>query len=99
ARTRNPLYLGNLLITIGLCVIAHDPILLALVAILFAAQYRAIIAAEEEFLRGRFGARFEEYRARVPRFLPGLLANRAAGRPWAWPRALRQEHKPLAARA
>ena len=27
ARTRNPLYLGNLLITIGLCVIAHDPIL------------------------------------------------------------------------
>ena len=97
ARTRNPLYLGNLLITIGLCVIAHDPILLALVAILFAAQYRAIIAAEEEFLRGRFGARFEEYRARVPRFLPRLRATGAASGPWSWRRALRKEHNPLAA--
>ncbi len=25
ARTRNPLYLGNLLITLGLCVVAHEP--------------------------------------------------------------------------
>ena len=97
ARTRNPLYLGNLLITLGLCVVAHDPILLALVAVLFAAQYRAIIAAEEQFLRARFGARFEEYRARVPRFLPRLRAAGAGSRPWSWRRALRKEHNPLAA--
>jgi protein-S-isoprenylcysteine O-methyltransferase Ste14 len=97
ARTRNPLYLGNLLITLGLCVVAHDPILLALVAVLFAAQYRAIIAAEEQFLRARFGAPFEEYRARVPRFLPRLRAHGAGSGPWSWRRALRKEHNPLAA--
>jgi len=97
ARTRNPLYLGNLLITLGLCVVAHDPVLLALAAILFAAQYRAIVAAEESFLRGRFGARFEEYCARVPRFWPRLRAPGGAAQPWSWRRALRKEHNPLAA--
>jgi protein-S-isoprenylcysteine O-methyltransferase Ste14 len=97
ARTRNPLYLGNLLITLGLCVVAHDPILLALVAVLFAAQYRAIVAAEEGFLRGRFGARFDHYCARVPRFWPRLRAPGASSGPWSWRRALRKEHNPLAA--
>ena len=99
ARTRNPLYLGNLLITLGLCAVAHDPLLLALVAILFAVQYRAIIAAEEQFLRGRFGVRFDEYVARVPRFWPRLRGGTSPGepRPWSWRRALRKEHNPLAA--
>ena len=98
-RTRNPLYLGNFLITLGLCVAAHDVALLLLVAVLFAVQYRAIIAAEEGFLRDRFGARFEEYRRAVPRFWPRLTASdRSAARPaWSWRRALRKEHNPFAA--
>src|SRR3954468_7565105 len=54
ALTRNPLYLGNLGITLGLCLVAHDLWLLGIVAALFAVQYRAIIAAEEQFLRDRF---------------------------------------------
>src|SRR5437899_3055907 len=82
ARTRNPLYLGNFLITLGVCLVAHDPILLGLVAVLFAAQYRAIVAAEEGFLRTRFGPVFDEYCARVPRFWPRLgAASRGAGPP------------------
>src|SRR5438093_1407553 len=55
ALTRNPLYLGNLGITLGLCLLAHDPWLLGIAMALFAVQYRAIIAAEEQFLRQRFG--------------------------------------------
>jgi protein-S-isoprenylcysteine O-methyltransferase Ste14 len=96
ALTRNPLYLGNLCITLGLCLIAHDPWLLAIVAILFAVQYRAIIAAEERFLRERFGAGYDGYCARVPRFWP-RLGNAAAPRPWSWQRALKKEHNPAAA--
>jgi protein-S-isoprenylcysteine O-methyltransferase Ste14 len=96
ARTRNPLYLGNLLITLGVCAVAHDAILLALAAILFAVQYRAIIAAEEGFLRDQFGARFDEYAARVPRFWPRLRGS-ANPRPWSLKRALRKEHNPAAA--
>jgi protein-S-isoprenylcysteine O-methyltransferase Ste14 len=96
ALTRNPLYLGNLGITLGLCLIAHDPVLLLLVALLFAAQYRAIIAAEERFLRERFGAAYDAWCARVPRFWP-RLAKPAGGAPWDFRRALRKEHNPAAA--
>src|SRR2546422_5412837 len=70
ALTRNPLYLGNLGITLGLCLIAHDVWLLCIVALLFVVQYRAIIAAEEQFLRDRFGPQYEAWCARVPRFWP-----------------------------
>jgi len=96
ALTRNPLYLGNLAITLGLCLIAHDLLLLAIVAVLFAVQYRAIIAAEESFLRQRFGAEYEAWCRRVPRFWP-RLASPGGGRPWDFRRALRKEHNPAAA--
>ncbi|MGZ6141763.1 MAG: methyltransferase family protein [Myxococcales bacterium] len=97
ALMRNPLYLGNLGITLGLCLVAHDWILLAVVGALFALQYRAIIAAEEGFLRGQFGAQFDEYCARVPRFWPRLAMPPGERRPWDWRRALRKEHNPAAA--
>jgi protein-S-isoprenylcysteine O-methyltransferase Ste14 len=96
AHTRNPLYLGNLLITVGVCASAHSAVLLVVVAVLFAVQYRAIIAAEERFLRGKFGARFEAYCAAVPRFWPALRAAPSARR-WSWRRALRKEHNPAVA--
>jgi protein-S-isoprenylcysteine O-methyltransferase Ste14 len=98
AHTRNPLYLGNFLITVGLCFAAHEVVLLILVAVLFALQYRAIIAAEESFLRDRFGAPFDEYRRAVPRFWPRFSGRgMATPRPWSWRRALRKEHNPFAA--
>ena len=98
AYTRNPLYLGNFGITLGLCVAAHQPILLALVALLFALQYRAIIAAEEAFLRGQFGAAFDDFCARVPRFWPQLRpAQISPAHSWSLRRAVRKEHNPLAA--
>jgi protein-S-isoprenylcysteine O-methyltransferase Ste14 len=96
ALTRNPLYLGNLGITLGLCLVAHDPLLLLVVAVLFAVQYRTIIAAEEGFLRARFGAEYDAWCARVPRFWP-RLALPGAPRGWDWRRALRKEHNPCAA--
>ena len=96
ALTRNPLYLGNLGITLGLCLIAHDVWLLCIAMLLFAVQYRAIIVAEERFLRERFGAGYDAWCARVPRFWP-RLAGATPARPWDWRRALRKEHNPVAA--
>lgn len=93
--TRNPLYLGNLGIVVGLCLIAHDLWLLLLAVALFALQYWFIIAAEEEFLLSRFGAEYEAYKARVPRFWPQVRAVQK--RPWNWPRIVRKEHNPCAA--
>src|SRR3954462_122122 len=96
ALTRNPLYLGNFGITLGLCLIAHDLRVLCVVVALFALQYRAIIAAEEQFLRARFGAEYDAWCAHVPRFWPRLGPARSVRR-WDARRVLRKEHNPAAA--
>lgn len=98
AHTRNPLYLGNFLVTLGLCLVAHSAVLLVAVIVLFAIQYRAIIAAEERFLRGQFGASYDAWTARVPRFWPRMrAATSGPARPFDARRALRKEHNPAAA--
>ena len=103
AHTRNPLYLGNLGITLGLCLVAHDPLVLPLTAALFGLQYRAIIAVEEAFLGERFGAAYGAFKARVPRFWPRLAAapdgqtESVMPPAFSWARVVRKEHNPLAA--
>lgn len=98
AHTRNPLYLGNFLITAGLCLAARSGWLLFAVTVLFALQYRAIIAAEERFLLGQFGEAYDAFRAQVPRFWPRPTAARVGPpRPFDARRALRKEHNPAAA--
>ena len=69
--TRNPLYLGSILIAFGFAGAARSPwIALALVAF-FAIIYVPVIRAEEEFLREAF-PEFDDYCRRVPRLLPRL---------------------------
>jgi protein-S-isoprenylcysteine O-methyltransferase Ste14 len=71
AYTRNPLYLGSLLIALGFAVASRNPWILAGIAILFFAIYLPVIRAEEAFLRQTF-AGFDAYCARVPRLFPRL---------------------------
>lgn len=69
AYTRNPLYLGSLVLAAGFAVAARSFwVALATVA-LFAAVYLPVVLAEERFLRLRF-PEFAEYERRVPRFVP-----------------------------
>lgn len=72
AHSRNPLYLGNLLVLFGLLAIWHAPVAWLVASPFFLVGYVAIVAAEESFLRGKFGTRFDEYCARVPRWVPRL---------------------------
>ncbi len=100
SHTRNPLYLGNLGISLGLCLVAHSALLFALTATLFFIQYAAIISVEEAFLRERFGAEYEAFCARVPRFFPSMVPRVAADAkarktPWSLARAIRKEHNPV----
>lgn len=71
AHTRNPLYLGSMLIAFGFGAAAGNWILLAVLAGLFAAIYIPTIQGEEEYLRVHF-AGFDAYAVRVPRLLPRL---------------------------
>ncbi|MGA8764444.1 MAG: isoprenylcysteine carboxylmethyltransferase family protein [Candidatus Sulfotelmatobacter sp.] len=77
AYTRNPLYLGSLLIGIGFAAAARSWwVGIVLIAIFFAI-YVPVIRDEEAFLRQRF-PEFEEYARRVPRMLPRPSHSRSA---------------------
>jgi protein-S-isoprenylcysteine O-methyltransferase Ste14 len=71
AHTRNPLYLGSMLIAFGFAVAAHSWWIALALAVLFALIYLPTIRSEEEFLRGQFRD-YDEYAKRVPRLLPRL---------------------------
>lgn len=75
AYVRNPLYLGNFLLSLGLCIMswAWMPWMLLVFFGLFAFQYGMIVALEEEQLLHRFHEIYEQYLAAVPRFLPRLM--------------------------
>ncbi|MCI0514968.1 isoprenylcysteine carboxylmethyltransferase family protein [candidate division KSB1 bacterium] len=76
AHVRNPLYLGNFILTLGICIMAWAwmPWMLLLYMALFGFQYAMIISLEEEHLQLKFGARYTEYRKLVPRFFPRFTA-------------------------
>jgi len=73
AYTRNPLYLGSMLIAFGFAVAAASWVILVVLAVLFAVIYLPTIRSEEAFLRDHFSG-FNEYAARVPRIFPRLTA-------------------------
>jgi protein-S-isoprenylcysteine O-methyltransferase Ste14 len=71
AHTRNPLYLGSILIAFGFALAAKNIWIAIVLAVLFALIYVPTIRAEEEFLKSAFPD-FEAYCARVPRIFPRL---------------------------
>jgi hypothetical protein len=77
AHTRNPLYLGSILIAFGFAVaLLSWPVALVLAAG-FLIVYVPVIASEERFLRATFPG-FDEYCRRVPRLIPRLTPGRFA---------------------
>ena len=74
AHTRNPLYLGSLLIGVGFAVAARSWWVGIVLAVMFFAIYLPVIRGEEAYLRQKF-PEFEEYAQRVPRMFPRLAAR------------------------
>jgi protein-S-isoprenylcysteine O-methyltransferase Ste14 len=69
AYTRNPLYLGSLLMGVGFAVAARSWWVGLALIVLFFAIYMPVIRDEESYLRQKF-PEFEEYARRVPRLIP-----------------------------
>jgi protein-S-isoprenylcysteine O-methyltransferase Ste14 len=77
AHTRNPLYLGSMLIAAGFAVaLLSWPVALVL-AVGFAVIYVPVIASEERSLRAAFPG-FDDYCRQVPRMVPRLTPARPA---------------------
>ena len=71
AYTRNPLYLGSILIAFGFAAAARSTVIFAVLLLLFTVIYLPTIRSEEAFLNATF-PEFSTYRQRVPRLLPRL---------------------------
>ena len=71
AYTRNPLYLGSLIMALGFAVAARSIWVLVVMIAMFFFIYVPVIRSEEAYLRATFPA-FDEYARNVPRLLPRL---------------------------
>ncbi|MCY7409532.1 MAG: isoprenylcysteine carboxylmethyltransferase family protein [Chitinophagales bacterium] len=69
---RNPLYIGNILILLGLGVAANSLLFILILIPLFIFFYQAIVIAEEDFLTKNFGEPYTAYKSKVNRWLPDL---------------------------
>jgi protein-S-isoprenylcysteine O-methyltransferase Ste14 len=69
---RNPIYVGSMVIGLGMVGLLANWIALIPYVAVFAIFYFAVIPAEEQFLRKTFGRQYEEYCENVPRLRPRL---------------------------
>lgn len=95
AYVRNPLYLGTLIVALGIVIACHDFVLAAIFAATFVFVYLPVVELEEQHLRDLF-PEYEAYAAQVHRFLPTRERKPARGA-FSWKRYMRnQEYKALA---
>ena len=84
AYTRNPLYLGSIVIAAGFAIAARSLWIAGILLVLFVAIYLPVIRAEESYLSERF-PEFLEYRSRVPRLIPKLKGYVRDPAAFSWP--------------
>ena len=89
AHTRNPLYLGSLVMAVGVAVAAASPWAALAVAAYFAAFYPLVVREEASFLRDRFPREYAAWSAAVPLFLPRLAPAGPRATSFAWERVRR----------
>jgi protein-S-isoprenylcysteine O-methyltransferase Ste14 len=94
AHVRNPMYVGNFLILVGLATIWGSPLAFGIGVSLVGFLYFAIVVSEEAYLRAKFGAAYEAYARDVNRFVPRLagLRDTVEGSHYDWRKALRKEY-------
>ncbi len=72
AYCRHPMYLGNFVVLIGLCICAGNMYLAAAALVTGSVLYYYAIRREENLLHRLFGEEFEQYRHRTPALVPDL---------------------------
>jgi len=94
AHSRNPLYLGNILVLFGLFIIHDNTWVYAIGVPFFLFAYIAIVATDEAYLRRLFGAGYEAYTSAVPRWIPTFAGLRTSldGMRFNWQRVILKEY-------
>ena len=94
AHCRNPLYVSNVLVLLGLIVVHGSPWFYAIGIPFYLLAYLSITLAEEDYLRSRFGQEYESFCGHVPRYWIRLrgLRETLAGMRFDWKKLVRKEY-------
>lgn len=81
AYVRNPLYVGNILMYLGLGIMSNAlfPYLQIIAIIFFLFQYYYIVREEEKYLREKFKEEYKDYCKHVSAFFPRLFPYKNSG--------------------
>jgi protein-S-isoprenylcysteine O-methyltransferase Ste14 len=90
AYTRNPLYLGSLVLAAGFALAARNVWIVVAMALIFTFVYLPVIASEESFLQAKF-PEYKNYSVSVPRLLPRLTPFRSQPGNFSW--SLYRKHR------
>ena len=88
---RNPLYLGNYFIALGISLLPREWYLPVIISLAFFLYYERIIAREEEFLEEKFGDRFRAWAAMTSVIIPHISGYQRSQLLFSLKTALRKE--------
>lgn len=83
--SRNPLYLGNFILGVGIVITSRSWWVLVLFAAYFGVFYPLMIVRERDRMRRLFPTEYEEYGRQVPLFWPSLIGrHKPASAKFSW---------------
>jgi protein-S-isoprenylcysteine O-methyltransferase Ste14 len=89
---RNPLYVGNYFMMLGVILYFHNLNFTLLFTLFFWLYYERIIYAEESFLKGKFGQHYIDWAEKTPVFVPNLKLYRRADLEFSFKNVLKREY-------
>src|SRR3989338_7652997 len=90
---RNPLYLGNFFIGLGIFLFLESALILLVYVLSFWLYYERIILGEETFLLRKFGGEYARWAERTSLIIPRFAKWRKPDEPFCWRRAVRREYR------
>lgn len=88
---RNPLYVGNYFMWLGIAMLTCNLWFLGIFSLIFWIYYERIVYAEEEFLRSKFGEAYLNWANSTPIFIPFKLKWKKTDSPFLWKKVIKQE--------
>ena len=90
--TRNPLYLANYIIWLGISIYSLSYILAIVISLFFLIVYERIILVEEIFLAKTHKKEYEEFIKKTPVFLPNFQNYKTSTEPFLLKKIFKQEY-------
>lgn len=94
AHCRNPMYVGNIAVAVGMGLASNSLIFFGSITVIIIFMYEAIVRAEENFLKNKFGEQFDQYAKRVHRWIPNFsgFSETLQNFTFNWKRVIKKEY-------